>query len=295
MSVSMPGLAADGTNDICVTLLGTAGGPMGMSDRAGISSLVSAGGKHYLVDAGDGVTRQLAAVALTGHDVGAVFLTHLHDDHTAGLPGLASFYYTTRGESMTVLGPPGTRALVDGLVAFLQPNADIRNVENKLKHEPRDVISAREIGPGPVFSDETVRVTAADNTHYVVSAEAFEGKQRTYALRFDVGDASIVLTGDTGISEDVTAMAEGADIVVAEMASFNDIESVPPFVREHMVREHMSPAQVGQLAAEVDAGRLVLSHVRDVSPADIDEISRHYDGPVAAGQDLDRFCVSAGD
>lgn len=168
-------------------------------------------------------------------------------------------------------------------ITGLQPNAAIRQVENKLQREPSAVLIAKEIGPGLVFSDETVSVTAADNTHYVVSADAFDGRQRSYALRFDVGDASIVFTGDTGVSEDVAALAKGADVLVSEMASLSDMENVLPFVREHMIREHMSPAQVGQLAAEINAGRLVLSHVRDVAPVDIDEISRYYNGPVAAG------------
>ena len=285
---------AQSEDELCVTLLGTAGGPIGMPERAGIASLVSFRDRHYLVDAGDGVARQLASAGLDGHDLEAVFLTHLHDDHTAGLPALASFFYTTRGESMTILGPPGTGALVDGLIAFLQPNADIRKVQNRLGLEPRAVFHGMEIEPGPVWEDDTVRVTAADNTHYRVSAQAFAGRQRSYALRFEAGEASIAFTGDTGDSDEVTRLARDAGILVAEVATISDIEAVPPVIREHMVLEHLSPGQAGQLATAANAGRLVASHVREVSAADRDEIARRYDGPIALGQDLDRYCVPSG-
>ena len=272
-----------------LTLLGAGSGPGGRAARAGIASLVTVRGHRYLVDAGEGVARQIAAAGLSERDIAVVFFTHLHDDHTVGLPGLMSFFYTLRGEAMQLVGPPGTAALLQGALAFLQPNADLRAVENHMTRRPGEVFSAREVEPGVVYMDDQVTVTAVENTHYRLSAAAFSTHQRSYAFRFQSPDKVIVFTGDTGDSVAVEKLAAGADILVAEMVSAADAASVPESLHSHIVAEHLSPTQVGQMAARTKVKMLVLSHIQQVSEADIAELRRWYSGPLAVGRDLDRF------
>ena len=274
-----------------LTLLGTRGGPGAMAERAGIASLVSVGDRRYLVDAGAGVTEQLAkaGVPVTGIDV--VFLTHLHDDHTAGLPALTtSSLMAPRTAGMTVIGPPQTARLIEANHAFLDVNADIRIAESggRIK-PPASLFRASEIGTGVVFDDGTVKVTAVENTHYQLTGDERVSRTKSYAYRFDMADRSIVFTGDTGVSEAVEALAKGADVLVAEMVSAKDIASVPDFVRAHMVDEHLTAEEVGQLAAKSGVGMVVLSHLREPGPEDAEVIARHFDGRVVIGEDLQRF------
>ncbi|MGV2982801.1 MBL fold metallo-hydrolase [Microbacterium sp. AGC85] len=269
-----------------LTLLGTAGGPGGHRDRAGISSLVEVDGARFLIDAGVGVVRRLALVGLSVADVDAVFLTHLHDDHTAGLPALMTFRHTMRQGPLTLIGPPGTRALRDGVLAYMAANTAIRGEEGRLV-DPGTLFEAREVEPGVVYSDAGLTVTAAENSHYVLTA--FPDDQRSYALRFDTASRSIVFTGDTGESADVEVLARGADLLVSEMVTDVDIASVPPPVQSHMRAEHLSPAQVGRLAAGAGVGTVVLSHYTDASPDDLAAIGREFDGAVVAGEDLQHF------
>lgn len=266
-----------------LVLLGTAGGPMPRTDRAGIATLLRADGHTYLVDAGDGVNRQLAQAGVAPPDVPLVFLTHLHDDHYAGLPGLATFAYTLRGKGMELIGPPGTSALAQGIAAAMQPSADIRIAENHLPLTPAQFIHAREVQPGAVFDDGTVKVTAVANTHYS-GASAL-----SYAYRFAVDGKVIVFTGDTGPSPAVEQLAKGADILIAEMASAADREHVPPMIRPHMDKEHLSPIEVGRLAQKAGVGMLVLSHVGDVAPADLAAIRTEYKGKLMLGADMMRI------
>jgi ribonuclease BN (tRNA processing enzyme) len=276
-----------------LVLLGTGGGPGGLIDRAGISSLVRVQGKNYLVDAGEGVSRQLAragiAPMMAEREIPVVFLTHLHDDHTAGLPSLMSFAYTLRAKGMEIIGPPQTNNLVQGALAFLQPNAEIRRAEQGLPRTPAEMFSAREMQPGLIYSDENIRVTAIENTHYHFTSDAESRRHRSYSLRFETPDRVIVFTGDTTASDAVVELAQGADILISEIASFEDSESVPPPVRAHMEKEHLSPTQVGQLAAAAKVKTVVLSHMRKVSQRDLTEIQRHFSGPVVIGEDLQRF------
>jgi ribonuclease BN (tRNA processing enzyme) len=274
-----------------LTLLGTRGGPGAMPERAGIASLVTVGDRHYLIDAGTGVTEQLAKAGVPVTGIDTVFLTHLHDDHTAGLPALMTTSLMAPGTAgITVLGPPQTGRLVSAANAFLDVNADIRIAESggRIK-PPASLFRASEIGTGVVFDDGTVKVTAVENTHYQLTGDERVSRTKSYAFRFDTPDRSIVFTGDTGVSEAVEVLAEGADVLVSEMVSAKDIASVPEFVRAHMADEHLTAEEVGRLAAGSGVGMVVLSHVREPGPEDAKEIARHFRGRIVIGEDLQRF------
>jgi ribonuclease Z len=74
--------------DIRVTLLGTASGPRAFVDKAGISTLVEAGGERLLFDAGRGFMQRLVQAGFPMSAVTKLFLTHLHSDHVIGVPDL---------------------------------------------------------------------------------------------------------------------------------------------------------------------------------------------------------------
>lgn len=269
-----------------LTLLGTAGGPGGHPERAGIATLIESGSVRCLVDAGDGVSGQLARAGIAVNELDVVLLTHLHDDHTAGLPGLLSFRHTMRGAPLRLIGPPGTRALLEGILAFLTANTAIRGHEGRLA-DPATLFDVEEAEPGLVFVDGPLTVTAAENSHYGLTTFATE--QRSYAFRFDAPDRSIVLTGDTGESVAVETLARGADVLVSEMVTAADVAMVPPPVRAHMLAEHLSPVQVGRLAARAGVAAIVLSHFTDASPEDLAAIRGEFTGNVIAGTDLLRL------
>ena len=78
---------APGTGTLIITL-GTRGGPLPTKDRAQSSNLLVVNGTLYLIDAGDGVTRRIVQAGYNFRQVGKVFITHPHSDHTAGLATL---------------------------------------------------------------------------------------------------------------------------------------------------------------------------------------------------------------
>lgn len=278
-----------------LVLLGTGGGPGGRVDRSGIATLLEVDGHRYLVDAGGGVSRQLALAGVAERDVPVLFLTHLHDDHYAGMLSLASFAWSTRGRGLKVLGPNGTQELTHALTAVMEVNARIRNAESGQARPVSAFLSAQDVpvGPGvaasPAFSDGTVSVRAMVNSHYTLMNKAQAPRAQSLSYRFDMGGKSVVFTGDTGPMPGLAEFARGADVLVAEMATPADRAMVPPQVQSHMDVEHLSPAQVGDLATRAGVRKLVLSHVGKVEEADLAQVRAHYAGPVVLGQDLQKI------
>src|SRR5438270_11127597 len=107
--------------------LGTTAGLPPRAHRAQSSNLLVVNGTHYVVDAGDGVARRLAKAGIEVRDIGTIFITHHHDDHTAGLGTLMSVAWDNqRTKPINVYGPPQTEALVKAAVQYYGSSAEIR-------------------------------------------------------------------------------------------------------------------------------------------------------------------------
>src|SRR5688500_4021236 len=110
--------------------LGTSAGPPRRAHRAQSSNLLTVNGTHYIVDAGDGVARRLAKAGINVREIGTVFITHHHDDHTAGLGTLLSVAWDqNRTRAILVYGPPRTEELVTAAVQYFTISAEVRDDE----------------------------------------------------------------------------------------------------------------------------------------------------------------------
>ena len=98
-----------------VTLLGT-GTPFPNAERFGSAILVEAGGERLLFDCGRGVVIRLSEAGVPVQGVDALFLTHLHSDHTVGIPDLwLTGWFLGRDHPLRLWGPPGTREMTEHL------------------------------------------------------------------------------------------------------------------------------------------------------------------------------------
>ena len=101
--------------------LGTSGGPQVRVERAQIANALVLGEDIYLFDTGNDVQRQMARAGLAESRIRAIILSHHHLDHVADLGPLLITRWTFGGGPLKVIGPAGTRALVDGLIAAAAP------------------------------------------------------------------------------------------------------------------------------------------------------------------------------
>ena len=274
-----------------VVLLGT-GTPNPEPDRSGPSVAVVAGGRVYLVDAGPGVVRRAEAARragvaeLTQPALATVFLTHLHSDHTLGLPDLMfSPWVLERTAPLEVYGPRGTRAMVDHLARAWAEDVRIRldgwQPQNRTGHRAR----AHEVRPGLVYADSNVRVTAFAVPHGSV--------REAFGYRFETADRVIVISGDASFSEAVIEACNGCDVLVHEAYSDSGFTRLPPEWQRYHGYFHTSATDLARLATRARPGLLVLYHTLTWGgvPREriVEEIRRGYGGRVVLANDLDVY------
>jgi ribonuclease BN (tRNA processing enzyme) len=291
--------------------LGTRSGPNPTVWRAQSSNVLIVNGSPYIIDAGDGVTRRLARSKIVFRDIENIFITHPHSDHTGGLPSLLAVQYDSiRTKPVNIYGPPGTEAIVKGVLPFLDVNAEVRISDGTRTIMASKMFSGHDKQPGVIFQDANIKVTAVENSHFNFSPESpGYGKYKSYALRFDTPDRSIVFTGDAGPSEAVSTLAKGADMLVSEVNSVEEFkqeqmrigrwQAMTPAQQagalRHLVEEHLSPEQVGEMAARAGVKTVVLTHLpATANPKDEYErfgelVKKHFSGQVRIAKDLMEF------
>jgi ribonuclease BN (tRNA processing enzyme) len=120
--------------------LGTQGGPRGNADRAQPSNVLIVNGTPYLIDAGNGVARQLLLAGVPITNIRQIFITHNHDDHNADWGTLMGRAWTSvQYEPMTVYGPPGTESMRKGFLQYFAPNAAAHYLEGAVNVPPDKV------------------------------------------------------------------------------------------------------------------------------------------------------------
>jgi ribonuclease BN (tRNA processing enzyme) len=153
-------------------------------------------------------------------------------------------------------------------------------------------------------------VTAVENTHFhfPTGSPPF-GKYHSFSYRFDTPGRSVVFTSDTGPSAAVTDLAKGADLLVTEVGNPDDVvelykrngvwQTKTPAEQEgfvkHMKEEHVTPEDVGRLAAIAGIKTVVMTHLGPTfDPNDdyqryVDEAKKYFSGTLVLAEDLMRF------
>ncbi|WP_258138194.1 MULTISPECIES: MBL fold metallo-hydrolase [unclassified Arthrobacter] len=267
--------------------------------------------------------------------LGGIFLTHLHSDHVADLNNILSegifnglqhvekkvpiWGPGNRGELPELFGggkapkpvnprnpTPGTKQMTDLLVQAFATDFNDRLFDNRkprpdelweafdvpvpkeyMKNPNSDPCPAME--PFDFFEDDRIKVSAILVNH----APVFPA----LAYRFETEEGSVVFSGDTGLTPNITTLAQGADVLVHEVLDKTWPESLFPQPRsdaqeglyQHLIQAHTLIEDVGKVAQAANVGTLVLSHL--VPGNRPDEVwarcAEDFDGKLVIGRDLD--------
>jgi ribonuclease BN (tRNA processing enzyme) len=292
LAVSLPAMAwaqsvAAAPDTTVIVMLGT-GTPRPLPNFWGPATAVTVGKRVFLVDAGVGVERRLAAASLPVNGVTAAFITHLHSDHVLGLPDLIfTSWVVGRTRPFPVYGPHGLAPMIEHFYAAF--SEDIRIRTEGLEHESRDGyrIDVHEVTPGVIYDSGGVRVTAFQVDH---------GEWReAYGYRFDTPGRTIVLSGDTRPSDELVRMATGVDVLIHEVqpsdSTFRPGSRTAAEWAAYVRAYHTTALQLGVLAARTHPGLLIVYHDGRRVPPDqiLADIRKGYAGPVVIASDLQRF------
>lgn len=266
-----------------VVLLGTGMGPPVNLQQYGPSILVEAGGERLLFDCGRGATIRLAQAGIPIGTITRVFLTHLHSDHIVQLPDLLLAGWATGrlAVPLEVWGPAGTRAMMDHLQqAFI---ADIHTRRDLDEHFPAAGITvvSHDVQEGTVFDERGVKVTAFLVDH---------GPMRpALGYRVDYRGHSVVLSGDTRVSENLIRHAQGTDVLVHEVIDPDAIRARPDrpsdAVIAAIIAHHTTPEQAGEVFRRVAPRLAVYSHAPS-SERVLARTRTTYAGPLQGAEDL---------
>jgi ribonuclease BN (tRNA processing enzyme) len=298
-----------------IILLGTDGGPRPYPARAEPATLLVVRGTPYLIDAGPGVARQIALAGFKLAGIRTIFITHHHIDHDGGLPSLMSMtWFDGAWDDQTlppveIYGPPATRFLTGAALDYLSVSERIFRAGVPQLQPAARMFSARDIRRnGEFYRDARITVSAAENSHFhFKSGSAATGQDMSFSYRFDTPNGSIVFTGDTGPSQAVTDLARNADVLVSEVCLCDSAATVHPTMTSasskktaaamaaaetfHMRNEHLTPEEVGQLAAAAHVKVVILTHFvpgdGKAAPTEFTAgVMKYFFGPVIPGKDL---------
>ena len=287
--------------------LGT-GRPSPNPYRAGPSYALIVNDRPYLIDAGEGIWRSIAKAALINGDeitrgfspekLKYLFLTHLHQDHTVGIPSLLlSPFNWIFGIQQEIYGPKGTEAMVKNITAAWKIDIEAAILDGYDPEGGRatghDILFEED---GLVFEDDNVTVEAYRTKHASL--------QDTFAYRFITKDRIVVFSGDGGpYHSNIVRAARNADILVAEAVTEENIRYAPwggktvDAKKKEIFRYHFSPTVLARIANEANVRTIVLSHEQNYNSGEsyqplglVNEVkAAGFDGEIYSAMDGDVY------
>ena len=223
--------------------------------------------------------------ALNIENLKVAFLTHLHSDHSAGLPDLIlTPWVEGRDAPLELYGPEGIADMAEHVLKAY--NADIRYRIDGL--EPANDqgwrVNAHTLDEGVVYEDENVKVEAFRVRHGTW--------ENAFGFRFTTADRVIVISGDVAPDPKLEKYAAGADVLIHEVYSDAGFARRDSFWQAYHKANHTAASEVGAMAERAKPELLVLHHVLYWGSSEetiLEEVREHYSGELAFGHDLDVF------
>jgi len=189
-----------------------------------------------LMDCGTTTNTGLSQLEIDRNEIETILVSHFHGDHFGGIPHflMAATYTDQRTEPLTVAGPPGIESRVRALAAALGHDFETLSFPFPLSFQEVQAGSDHAVGPAQI---------AAFETQHQVEAHP-------HGYRIGLGGVQIAYSGDTGWFDGLPAQIAGAHLFICECTLF-----------DHRLDFHLSLEEISEHRAEMDVGRLILTHL----------------------------------
>ncbi len=211
-----------------LTVLGTSAAFPGKNSACS-GYLIQHDGKNLVMDLGSGVLANLQGFIEMG-EIDGVMISHLHADHFVDLYLLQVYLEVVGGKTPVPL--------------FLPPGGieRVNSVKPRTKDKFHVAFKATEWEPETGYEVGGLQIETAPTVH----------AEPTVAMRVTAAGRSLTYTADTGPSENIEALAQDTDLLVAE-SSWTDRP-------EDAAVGHLTAGEAGKMATAAGAKRLMLTH-----------------------------------
>jgi len=305
-------ITADLPDGLSVALCGT-GSPLPDRARAGPCTVVIAGKRVFVVDAGEGGARNIALMGIPNGRIEALFLTHFHSDHIDGIGPMMLLRWTGSAATapLAVHGPAGVEGVIAGFNAAYRADNGYRTAHHGPRIAPPSGAGATAL-PFVVPPPGAATIVTEGGGLKVSAFQVDHGPVRpAVGYRFDYKGRSVVVSGDTAPSRSLIRNARGVDLLVHEALQpalvrlLTDAlaakgQAGTAQITRDILDYHTTPVQAADAARAAGAGQLVLNHLvpplptRFAYPAFLSDAARHFEGPITVGDDGMMFVLPAG-
>jgi ribonuclease BN (tRNA processing enzyme) len=230
------------------------GDALGSGGRFNTCFHITGNSVNFLIDCGASSLPALKRLSIAREAIDLILITHFHGDHFGGLPFLLlDAQFTRRARPLVIAGPAGIETKLANLMEAL--------FEHSSKTKPRFDLSVVALEPEQSRTFGAVKVTPYPVVHG-------ESGGPFLAYRVEAEGRVISYSADTEWTDTLIPAARGADLFIAEAYYYDKI-----------VKNHLSLKTLEAHLAEINAKRLVLTHMSDDMLARLDEL------PYAAAED----------
>ncbi len=236
-------------------------------ERSSCSILMQTAGVNAVFDCGPGTMRRLLQAGVTIFEVSHLFLSHFHLDHTGEVPPLlfATKYSTPRKRTFPLMlaGGSGLSAFYNGLKAvygeWIDPGDDQLILKEFDTHGRDD------------YQEAAFSIITRPVAH----------RPESIAFKVSAGNATVVYSGDTDVSENLVTLCRGADLLICEAALPDGLKS----------EGHLTPSLAGEIGQQAGVKKLVLTHFYpECEKVDIkQQCARTFSGEIILAEDLMRI------
>lgn len=249
-----------------ITLCGTSS-PIPAPGRAQACVAVETPEHLYIIDAGSGsaATANLSNVPM--EKLRGILITHFHSDHISDIGDFnLNSWVAGRPEPLQIIGPTGVERIVDGFNMAYELDRGYRVAHHgaELLNPELGTLQSKTITEGVIVDQDGLRITAFEVSHPPI--------EPAFGYRLDYGGRSVVISGDSLVTDKIVEISNGADVVLHDAMSLQLVRGAAGMARttgntrlatvlQDIQDYHATTEDLNRLSSEAEIGQLALYHL----------------------------------